>query len=238
MIELPRAALTAGEIAEAAEFFSFGTNDLTQMTFGLSRDDAEACFSATTSSGGSSTFDPFQTLDVEGVGRLIRLANTEGRAANPDLTVGVCGEHGGDPDSIAFCPRSRTRLRVVLHAPGPCGSTGGRPGRDRHSAAEAGSYRRGRRTTLWSPWHSRPIPRLCGRPPPAGTGAPSPESSRSSRTGVRAIDMILADRLTVTWSAAYAVGSHRCPRGRARARSPMRSSPDFERFMEESASWR
>ncbi len=103
MIELPRAALTAGEIAEAAEFFSFGTNDLTQMTFGLSRDDAEALFLRDYLERRILTFDPFQTLDVEGVGRLIRLANTEGRAANPDLTVGVCGEHGGDPDSIAFC---------------------------------------------------------------------------------------------------------------------------------------
>jgi pyruvate,orthophosphate dikinase len=103
MIELPRAALTAGEIAEVAEFFSFGTNDLTQMTFGLSRDDAEGLFLRDYLEQHVLAFDPFQTIDVEGVGRLMRLANTEGRAANPNLTVGVCGEHGGDPASIAFC---------------------------------------------------------------------------------------------------------------------------------------
>jgi pyruvate, orthophosphate dikinase len=103
MIELPRAALTAGEIAEVAEFFSFGTNDLTQMTFGLSRDDAEGLFLRDYLERQILTFDPFQTIDTAGVGRLMRVANTEGRAANPSLTVGVCGEHGGDPASIAFC---------------------------------------------------------------------------------------------------------------------------------------
>jgi len=103
MIELPRAALTAGEIAEVAEFFSFGTNDLTQMTFGLSRDDAEGLFLRDYLEQRILTFDPFQTIDVAGVGRLMRVANQEGRASNPNLIVGVCGEHGGDPASIAFC---------------------------------------------------------------------------------------------------------------------------------------
>jgi pyruvate,orthophosphate dikinase len=103
MIELPRAALTAGEIASVADFFSFGTNDLTQMTYGLSRDDAEGLFLGEYLSQGILAENPFQTLDRAGVGRLVRLATNEGRQANPDLSVGVCGEHGGDPASIAFC---------------------------------------------------------------------------------------------------------------------------------------
>ncbi|MBW3667235.1 MAG: pyruvate, phosphate dikinase, partial [Actinobacteria bacterium] len=102
MIELPRAALTAGDIAKVADFFSFGTNDLTQMTFGLSRDDAEGLFLRDYLEQGILTSDPFQTLDEEGVGRLIRVAVKEGREANPELVVGLCGEHGGDPKSIAF----------------------------------------------------------------------------------------------------------------------------------------
>ncbi|HSL25925.1 MAG TPA: pyruvate, phosphate dikinase [Acidimicrobiia bacterium] len=103
MIELPRAALVAGEIASVADFFSFGTNDLTQMTYGLSRDDAEALFLHQYLDQGILKINPFQTLDREGVGRLVQLATTEGRKAKPNLTVGVCGEHGGDPASIHFC---------------------------------------------------------------------------------------------------------------------------------------
>ncbi|MER6441237.1 pyruvate, phosphate dikinase [Streptomyces sp. NPDC001185] len=102
MIELPRAALTAGRIAEAADFFSFGTNDLTQTTWGLSRDDVEASFFPTYLQQGIIATSPFETLDREGVGRLIKIAVDEGRATNPALKVGVCGEHGGDPDSIHF----------------------------------------------------------------------------------------------------------------------------------------
>ena len=102
MIELPRAALTAGLIAKEADFFSFGTNDLTQMTYGLSRDDAEGLFLRDYLEQGILDSDPFQTLDVGGVGRLIEVACAEGREANPDLTLGLCGEHGGDPASIAF----------------------------------------------------------------------------------------------------------------------------------------
>lgn len=102
MIEVPRAALTAGEIAEYAQFFSFGTNDLTQMTFGYSRDDAEGKFLFIYLEKGILPADPFQTLDIKGVGRLMEMAVKEGRATRPDLEVGICGEHGGDPDSIMF----------------------------------------------------------------------------------------------------------------------------------------
>ena len=102
MIELPRAALTAGQIAGAAEFFSFGTNDLTQTVWGFSRDDVEAAFFSAYLEKGIFGVSPFETLDVDGVGRLVRLATKEGRAARPELKVGVCGEHGGDPDSVHF----------------------------------------------------------------------------------------------------------------------------------------
>jgi pyruvate,orthophosphate dikinase len=104
MIELPRAALMAGEIAGDASFFSFGTNDLTQTTLGLSRDDAGA-FLPTYVEKGIFARDPFVSLDVEGVGQLIALAAERGRAARPDLKLGICGEHGGDPASIAFCEK-------------------------------------------------------------------------------------------------------------------------------------
>ena len=102
MIELPRAALKAGEIAQAAEFFSFGTNDLTQTTLGISRDDA-ASFLGVYTAKGLLRADPFMTLDTEGVGELISLAVERGRKARPDLHLGICGEHGGDPASIAYC---------------------------------------------------------------------------------------------------------------------------------------
>jgi pyruvate, orthophosphate dikinase len=102
MIELPRAALTAHRIADTAEFFSFGTNDLTQTTWGFSRDDVEAAFFAAYLDKGVFTQSPFESLDIDGVGRLVRIAAEEGRAARPDLHLGVCGEHGGDPDSIHF----------------------------------------------------------------------------------------------------------------------------------------
>jgi pyruvate,orthophosphate dikinase len=102
MIELPRAALTAGEIARSAEFFSFGTNDLTQTTMGLSRDDAGR-FLPSYIDRGIFADDPFQVLDTEGVGRLVGIAVTEGRRVRPDIKLGICGEHGGEPRSIAFC---------------------------------------------------------------------------------------------------------------------------------------
>jgi pyruvate, orthophosphate dikinase len=102
MIEVPRAALTAGQIAQAAEFFSFGTNDLTQMGWGFSRDDVEGSFFSRYIDLGVFGVSPFETIDAEGVGRLVQIAVAEGRAARPDLQIGVCGEHGGDPDSVHF----------------------------------------------------------------------------------------------------------------------------------------
>jgi pyruvate,orthophosphate dikinase len=102
MIELPRAALTAGRIAEAADFFSFGTNDLTQTAWGFSRDDVEAAFFAAYFDKGVLTVSPFETLDAIGVGRLVQIAVDEGRAVKPGLKIGVCGEHGGDPESVHF----------------------------------------------------------------------------------------------------------------------------------------
>src|SRR4051812_2599546 len=102
MIELPRAALTAGKIAGSADFFSFGTNDLTQMTWGFSRDDVEASFFSTYLEQGVFPVSPFESLDTEGVGALVRKASESGREVNPTLKLGVCGEHGGDPASIHF----------------------------------------------------------------------------------------------------------------------------------------
>ena len=102
MIELPRAALRADEIAETAEFFSYGTNDLTQTVFGLSRDDSSGFIRAYDELGVLDR-DPFVTIDVDGVGELVRLATERGRAVRPDIKLGICGEHGGDPDSVRFC---------------------------------------------------------------------------------------------------------------------------------------
>jgi len=102
MIELPRAALTADQIAEEAEFFSFGTNDLTQTTFGISRDDINNFLPAYLKHGIFKQ-DPFATLDQAGVGLLVKMATAKGRATRPNLKVGMCGEHGGDPESVKFC---------------------------------------------------------------------------------------------------------------------------------------
>ncbi len=102
MIELPRAALTAHQIAEAAEFFSFGTNDLTQTTWGFSRDDVEASFFPAYLEAGIFGVSPFESIDAAGVGRLVSIAAWEGKETRPELKVGICGEHGGDPDSIHY----------------------------------------------------------------------------------------------------------------------------------------
>jgi pyruvate,orthophosphate dikinase len=114
MIELPRAALLAGEIAKEAEFFSFGTNDLTQTTFGFSRDDVGG-FLPDYVQNGILDDDPFATLDQEGVGQLVQIGTERGRATHPGLKVGICGEHGGDPASIDFC--YRTGLDYVSCSP-------------------------------------------------------------------------------------------------------------------------
>ena len=105
MIEIPRAALIADEIAAEAEFFSFGTNDLTQMTFGFSRDDAGS-FIGDYKAKNIMDIDPFVSIDVKGVGRLIKMAVERGKSARKDLKTGICGEHGGDPKSIEFCHKA------------------------------------------------------------------------------------------------------------------------------------
>ncbi len=104
MIEIPRAALTADQIAEEAEFFSFGTNDLTQMTFGYSRDDS-GTFLPEYVDKGILEDDPFRVLDQTGVGQLVQMAAEKGKKARKDLKLGICGEHGGEPSSIDFCHR-------------------------------------------------------------------------------------------------------------------------------------
>jgi len=114
MIEIPRAALTADRIAATAEFFSFGTNDLTQMTFGYSRDDI-ASFLPIYLEKKILKADPFQVLDQNGVGQLVQMATEKGRSVNPNLKVGICGEHGGEPSSVEFC--HRTGLNYVSCSP-------------------------------------------------------------------------------------------------------------------------
>jgi pyruvate,orthophosphate dikinase len=105
MIEIPRAALRADEMAEIAEFFSFGTNDLTQMGFGFSRDDIGS-FLPDYLENKILPADPFQTIDQDGIGELIKMGIDRGRSVRRDLKVGICGEHGGDPDSVKFCHRA------------------------------------------------------------------------------------------------------------------------------------
>ena len=104
MIEVPRAAVTADQIAEVADFFSFGTNDLTQMTFGYSRDDAGKFLKIYKEKGILKT-DPFEVLDQKGVGQLVRMGVEKGRSTKPALKVGICGEHGGEPSSVKFCAK-------------------------------------------------------------------------------------------------------------------------------------
>jgi pyruvate,orthophosphate dikinase len=106
MIEVPRAALTADEMATEAEFFSFGTNDLTQTTFGISRDDAEAKFLIEYTEKGILPENPFRHLDPNGVGKLFEMSVRLGRNTRADMSMGICGEHGGDPASIAFCHKA------------------------------------------------------------------------------------------------------------------------------------
>ena len=125
MIEIPRAALTADEIAKEAEFFSFGTNDLTQMTFGFSRDDAGKFLGAYYDKKIYES-DPFAKLDQVGVGKLVKMAAELGRATRPDIKLGICGEHGGDPSTIEFCHKvglnyvSCSPFRVPIATTGCC----------------------------------------------------------------------------------------------------------------------
>ena len=125
MVEIPRAALLAGELARISEFFSFGTNDLTQTTFGLSRDDAEVRFLNTYLADGVLSHNPFQSLDEKGVGQLVKWATERGKAVRPDLSVGLCGEHGGEPGQHRLLPSSGSRLRVDESSPDPWRPTRG-----------------------------------------------------------------------------------------------------------------
>ena len=136
MIELPRAALRAGDIAEVADFFSFGTNDLTQTTFGISRDDAGA-FLGAYQSAASCEKDPFVSLDIEGVGELVEIAAERGRKTRPDLKLGICGEHGGDPGVGDVLPRGRPRLCLLLALPRADRPAGGGAGGARRPASRA-----------------------------------------------------------------------------------------------------
>ncbi len=113
MIEIPRAALTADEIAKEAEFFSFGTNDLTQMTFGFSRDDAGK-FLNDYYERKIYEQDPFAKLDQNGVGQLVKMAAEKGRATRPNIKLGICGEHGGDPSSVEFCHNVGLKLCIMF----------------------------------------------------------------------------------------------------------------------------
>ena len=127
MIELPRAAITADQIAESAEFFSFGTNDLTQTTWGFSRDDVEGSFFSRYLEKGIFAVSPFESIDREGVGALVKMGAERGRTTRPDLKLGVCGEHGGDPDSIHFFHEVGPRLRLLLAVPHPRRAPRSRP---------------------------------------------------------------------------------------------------------------
>jgi pyruvate, orthophosphate dikinase len=153
MIETPRAALLAGEIAEVADFFSFGTNDLTQMTFGFSRDDVEGRMMSAYLEEGLLKRNPFEVVDPDGVGELVRLGVQRGRATNPSLKIGVCGEHGGDPESIAtfaqagldYVSCSPFRVPIARLAAAQAvlaGFTSAKPGSKPTSASSAASKRR------------------------------------------------------------------------------------------------
>ena len=141
MIELPRACIRADEIAEHADFFSFGTNDLTQTALGFSRDDAEGKFLTHYLEDGVLEKNPFEVLDVDGVGDLMRIAVERGRAAKPELKLGICGEHGGEPEVGRVLPRARARLRLAAPRTG-CRWHGSRPRRPRSQRAARARTRR------------------------------------------------------------------------------------------------
>ena len=153
MIEVPRACIEAGEIGAVAEFFSFGTNDLTQMAYGLSRDDSGK-FLGDYIERGIYKSDPFAQLDPDGVGGLMRIAIERGRKANPKLKLGICGEHGGDPESVKLLPSPRARLRFVFAISGSDRSPGRRAGRNRgtsHQARFQGCLAKGGCGGSWPP---------------------------------------------------------------------------------------
>ena len=156
MIEVPRGAVTADEIAKEAEFFSFGTNDLTQMGFGLSRDDA-AKFLLYYQEHGLIEKDPFVTIDAGGVGQLVEIGVQKGRSVKPKLKIGVCGEHGGDPQSIFFFHKVGLDYVSCSPVPGADRASRGGPGAARGEGA--------RLTLLWGPRHLRGLGRFVGRDP-------------------------------------------------------------------------
>ena len=142
MIELPRACIRANEIAEVADFCSFGTNDLTQTALGFSRDDAEGKFLTYYLEHGILEHNPFEVLDQDGVGDLMRIAIERGRGVKPELKMGICGEHGGEPRSVAFCHRHRPRLRQLLALPRPDRAPRRRAGRSRRLRRDRARHRR------------------------------------------------------------------------------------------------
>ena len=149
MIEIPRACVTADKFAEPCEFFSFGTNDLTQMGFGFSRDDIGG-FLPHYLEKKILPADPFQTIDQEGIGELIEMGITKGRAVKPNLKIGICGEHGGEPESVKFCHQGGHELRVLLAVPRAAGQAGrgagggGRRGEKNRPAGGQGDREEGR----------------------------------------------------------------------------------------------
>ena len=137
MIEIPRGALTADEIAKDAEFFSFGTNDLTQTCLGMSRDDSGSFIPAYQELEIIKT-NPFASIDQAGVGELMKIAVAKGNATRPGIKLGICGEHGGDPASVKFCHQHRPDLRELLALPRARGAVGRGPGRPRRRGRQEG----------------------------------------------------------------------------------------------------
>ena len=177
MIELPRACVRADEIAEVADFCSFGTNDLTQTALGFSRDDAEGKFLTYYLEHGILERNPFEVLDVDGVGELMRIAVERGRGAKPELKLGICGEHGGEPRSVAFCHAPRPRLRLLLAVPRPA-----RPPRRGAGRARRGGRHRGRDRRLTGS-ATATSSRTSRRRTPSAT--PTPATASVASAGVR-----------------------------------------------------
>ena len=178
MIELPRAALTADEIADEAEFFSFGTNDLTQTTFGLSRDDAGK-FLPFYVENGILPEDPFVSLDQDGVGELVKMACELGRATRPGIKLGICGEHGGDPASVDLLPQHRAGLRLLLALPGADRPPGRCPRRAGLIRIHDGMTIDPRRRSIFpSIWHEKPPSIEGGEPDPSHGSENAPTFGR------------------------------------------------------------